>query len=326
MDSTAALRPLDEASADTRRLIESATRAELSDALVRVAAAVERSLRVALRSDPQAPEEHRLGALSPRAMPMEEVVRSLRARNRIALETAAGIHELRRAEATARRGEAGTAESDAAVKTVMRLRADLVGLGAAVREPAAPGDAGLPGGGLGGDPPPRVRGSGRWMAWLAGGIAVIIIAGLAWVLAGGGDRDYEAGVAAFRAARWDSAAAAFERVLQERPVDVTTRLYLARVYRRQGRLAEAAEVLREAARVAGDDAGVRRELGHLFMDLGQPETAVRHYDRALEHDPGSPLNWAGLVRALRAMGDPRAEQVLQRAPAEVRAALEAEAR
>lgn len=159
------------------------------------------------------------------------------------------------------------------------------------------------------------------MAWVGAAFAAVFLIGLAWALAGGGNEDYDAGIAAFRAARWDSAAAAFERVLEDRPVDVTAMLYLSRSYRRQGRVREAADVLREAARVAPDDGDVRRELGHLFMELGQPRSAIQHYERAVQRDEGSVAAWGGLLQALRAANDPRAARLLDDAPPDVQAAL-----
>jgi tetratricopeptide (TPR) repeat protein len=315
MDRSAALRPLDEAAGPIRELEEYRSDAELSSAIDAVAAAVDRALRLALRTDPAAPEDHRLSALSPDALPQEQVVQSLRARDVISLETAGSIHELGAAAGRARSGASRPGDADLAARAVTTLRADLAA-GVAEPEPVAttvPPDRATP--------PPKVQGSGRWMAWLGAALALLFVLGLAWALAGGGDDDFDAGLAAFRAARWDSAAAAFERVLQERPVDVTTMLYLARSYRRQGRLAEAGDVLGEAIRVAPDDADARRELGRLYMDLGRPAEAIPQFERALEHDPDSAATWAGLIQALQAVGDPRADRLLDSAPPEVQRAL-----
>jgi tetratricopeptide (TPR) repeat protein len=333
MDRSAALRPLSEAAGPIRLLEEYRSDAELNAAVREVALAVEQALRLALRTDLAAPEDHRLSALSPNAMPLEEVVRSLRSRDLLSIETAGGLHELAAAGRRATDGEARPADADAAASALARLRADLARLGDAdelpdAPAPAAPGDAPTHASSPAppSRPPARIRGGGRWMAWLGTALALLFVIGFAWVLASGGEDEFRAGVAAFRAERWDSAAVAFERVLENRPVDVNARLYLSRVYRRQGRLQAASEVLREAVRVAPRDADVRRELGHLFMDLEQPESAIQQYERALEHDPDSELSWAGLIRALRAAGDPRAERLLERAPPSVRESLGADRR
>jgi tetratricopeptide (TPR) repeat protein len=345
MDRSAALQPLDEAAEPIRRLVEHPAGRELEQAIQEVAAAVDRSLREALRTDGSAAAHDRLAAPSPDAMALHQVVQSLRARDRISIETAGSVHELGAVAERARSGAVRPGDGDIARRAVERLRADLTPEAAppAADAPAAP-IAGGPGAGAGGDVagghasdpaggerpsrrrPPVVRGGGRWVAWVGATLAVLFMIGLAWALAGGGDEDYDVGIAAFRAARWDSAAAAFERVLADRPVDVTSMLYLSRAYRRLGRMEEAAGVLREAARVASEDADVRRELGHLFMDLGQPGPAAQQYERAVQADPESAASWAGLIRALRSAGDPRAERVLDEAPPDVRESLGAPAR
>jgi tetratricopeptide (TPR) repeat protein len=329
MDRSAALQPLDEAAEPIRRLVEHQSLEELGRAVQDVAAAVERSLRLA--------------GPAPADLPLEKVVQSLRSRDRLSIETAGFIHQLAAAAERAGSGAVRPGDGGIAVHAVERLRADLSAdpgiaageaAGAAAgapddrAEPAVHADApaaspASPAGPQRASPrrPPVARGGGRWVAWVGAALALLVLIGLAWALAGGGDDDFDAGLAAFRAARWDSAAASFERVLENRPVDVTSMLYLSRAYRRQGRVQDAANVLREAARVAPDDAGVRRELGHLFMDLDQPASAVQQYERAVEYDAESAASWAGLVQALRAVGDPRAERVLDEAPPEVRASL-----
>jgi tetratricopeptide (TPR) repeat protein len=327
MNAEAALRPLDDAAADVRRLDDYQTADQLSDAVARVAAAVDRALRTLLRNDPEAPDEHRLNAFSP-DYSREQVVQSLRARNRISLETAGALHELQAAAGRAEDRAARAADADLTRRAVVRLREELEAAAAppsgAAAGTAPPGASPPP---VEDDPvveeaPPRVGATpGRWMAWLAAAIAVVVVLGLAWVFARGGEQEVERAMTAFRAGRLDSAAAGFERVLEDRPGDVSVMLYLGRTYRRLDRPADAAAVLREAAAADAEDGDVRRELGHLFMDLGQPESAVRQYERALEQDPEQPLNWAALIRALRAVGDPRAEELLQGAPDEVRSAL-----
>jgi tetratricopeptide (TPR) repeat protein len=335
MDRSAALQPLDEAAEPIRRLVEHQSTEELERAIQDVAAATERSLRAALGTDGSVPGDDLLAAPSPEAMRLDRVIQSLRARDLISLETAGSVHELTAAAQRAGAGELRPGDGELASRAVARLRADLSAAPSSAPEPVAP-EPGTPEPGLAAPPPPSAEGArarrsarqppvaqggGRWVAWMGAGLAVLVLVGLAWALAGGGDADYDAGMAAFRAARWDSAAVAFERVLENRPVDVTAMLYLSRAYRRQGRAQEAAGVLREAARVAPEDADVRRELGHLFMDLDQPTSAVQQYERAVEYDPGSAAAWAGLVRALQAVGDPRGERVLEEAPPEVRATL-----
>lgn len=316
-DSAAALRPLDDARRDLARLDDYESPADLAEAVAAIAAAVERALRIRLRSDPSAPERDRLSALSAQELPLDDVVRSLRTRDLISLETAGTLHELKAAGARAHAGAPRAADADVARRAVARLREELGAGDRASVPPAQPADE--PATGSDAELPPERR--GRSMAWLGAGLAVVFLLAMAWVLTWGGENDYEAAVAMFRAGRLDSAAVAFEGVLRDRPEDVSTMLYLARIHRRQARFAEASEMLRRAAGTAPGDADVRRELGHLFMDLRQPRAAVRQYELALEAAPDETRTWAGLIRALRAAGDPRAERLLADAPADVQALL-----
>lgn len=321
MDETAAaLRPLDEASADIERLHAYASTAELASALAAVSAAVERALRLRLRGDASAPERERVTALSPGDAPLEAVVQSLRTRDLISLETAGTVHELQAAAARARTGEPRAADADVALRAVARLRKEF-GAGDRASVPPAPAAGPAPSGSGDAEPALLPERRGRWMAWLGAGLALLFVVALAWVLTRGGAADYGQAMAAFRAGRLDSAAVGFQRVLEDRPEDVDAMLYLGRIHRRQGRAAESADVLRRAARIAPGDPDVRRELGHLLMDLRQPRAAIRQYEQALEADADDPRTWAALIRALRAAGDPRAERLLADAPADVQALL-----
>jgi hypothetical protein len=57
------------------------------------------------------------------------------------------------------------------------------------------------------------------------------------------------------------------------------------------------------------------------MAAGQPAKAAIEYDAAIRAEPNEKLNWLALVQALRAANDPRVEDVIQRAPADVQASL-----
>ena len=342
-DSAASLRPLDDASAAIQRLQDYESEADLAAALESVRGAVERTLRLRLRADSSAPERDRITALSARDMPLEEVVKSLRSRDLISLRTAGTIHELQGAVARAREGNARATDADRALEAVSRLREELGagGTASAGPRPSAPippsaagaavgvrpkrdaetGNAGLDPGARDSEAakPPERR--GRNMALLGAGLAVLFLVAFGLVLLRGGTGDYEAAVTAFRAGRLDSAAVAFQRVLEDRPEDTSALLYMGRIHRRQGRPGEAAEVLRRAARIDPADGDIRRELGHLFMDLRQPRAAVAQYERALESEPEEARTWAALIMALREAGDPRAERLLSDAPPEVQALL-----
>lgn len=328
MTEPAALRPLVEVAEEIRRLDDYESAADLSAAILAVADALERSLRARLRNDPTAPDDHRLRALAPDRLPLEDVVASLRARDLISLETAGTVHQVAAAVDRAGAATARPGDADLMRQAVDRLRNDLRAAesagSAGSAEPAETGGPPGPGvelAGTGSAPPARRAGGGRWMRGLAAALAVFALLSAAWVFTRSGAQEYDAALMAFRSGRLDSAAAGFERVLENRPGHVTSMLYLARSYRRLDRPADAAEVLSRAVETDPEDGDVRRELGHLFTDLGRLPSAIAQYERALEYEPEEALNWAALVRALRSAGDARAELLLQDAPPKVQATL-----
>lgn len=326
MSDPAALRPLAEAADDIRRLDDYDTTRDLADAILAVAAALDESLRIRLRSDRDAPEEHRLSAFSRDQVPLDDVVRRLRTRDLISLETAGTLHQAWAAAERASAGESRPADAALMREAVDRVRDDLGGSAEAVgasRETMAASESEAPGEPAEPEDEPVVESmpGSRWMRWIAAAFAAAMLIGAAWVAIRGGTEEYDQAMAAFRAERYDSAAAGFETALDEWPENVTVMLYLARTHRRLDQPSEAARVLRQALEVDPEDGDVRRELGHLFMDLQEPASAAVQYERALEYDPDNPLNWAALIQALRRLEDPRAEQLLRDAPADVQAAL-----
>lgn len=332
MDEPAALRPLVEVTEDIRRLDDYESNDDLAAAILAVTAAIERALRTRLRNDPTAPDDHRLTALAPDRLSLAEVVSSLRTRDLISLETAGTVHETSAAAARAEAGAPRPADADVVKSAVERLRVDLASSTAPADEPTADElSAGAPPATVPGETPTPAElraaeragngGGGRWMRWIAAALAAFAIFAAAWVFTRSGGQEYDAALTAFRSGRLDSAAAGFERVLDDRPGHTTSMLYLARSYRRLDRPADAAAVLRRAVEGDPEDAGVRRELGHLFMDLDRLPSAIAQYELAVEHGPDEPLNWVALIQALRAAGDASADLRLQDAPADVQAAL-----
>lgn len=323
IEPTRILQPIAEAQGAIQRLSDYETPAELAQAVEAVWRAVERSLRLLLRADVDAPEPLRLSALSPVEVPIPQVIESLRQRDRISMELAGIVHELERAVARAARGEVRAADADVARRAVARLDAEVRARGEqpmldatrhvvenrVLRVTQAV-------------PVPARRGA-RWRL-VAGVGAVVVLAGIIALLmewAGRGEEELTAGVTAFREGRLSAARTHFREALQEDPRSVTAHLYLGRIYRRERRYREAAEELRTAVELSPNDPDVHRELGHLFYDLEQYQPAIRHYQRAVELDPEASASWIGLIRALRAARDPREAEVMSRAPADVRAAL-----
>lgn len=303
------LAPLDAEREAIRGLTEYQSPAELGGAIDRVAAAVDRVLRLMLRAEPAAADPARLGALSAE-LPAEEVVAALRRADTITMELAGGIAQLREAAARARGGAVTAADADIA-RDVLRRLATLIATAAAAGPVRPEHRAVAPS-------VPRVPGIGRPLLLAA---LLAFAGGYAWLALRPGSPDPQAGAEAFAAGRLEEA----ERIFRERTESgsgtVTDRLFLGRILRRTGRFEEAAAALRTAVDADPADADVRRELGWLFMDLGRPAPAVEQFRQALEIDPDDALNWNGLIRALRAAGDPSADEWLARSPGEVRSRL-----
>ncbi len=348
IDPSRVLLPLDEAEAAVRTLHGYRGTDELAAALQTVAAAIEHTLRLLLRADVRAPEALRLSALAPDALPPAEVVDALRSSDLLSIDLAGAIHQTRAAAERAAAGDVRASDADAALHAVHSLR-DAVRAAAAAPPAAAGGSGGAaagPGGaaaatssaeptaaggsgpGTAGEPaaaggaavPASLRAGTRARGlWLLGAVALIAI--VAMVLLARRSSATERGIAAFADGRMAAAEQQFERAVQDDSTDITARLYLARIFRRQQRYADAVGQLRIAAALAPDDADVRRELGNFFFERHRYDAAAEQYQRALELDPSTNLNWIGLIRALRAAGDPRSAEILQNAPAEVRATL-----
>jgi tetratricopeptide (TPR) repeat protein len=360
IDTEGVLQPLADAGSAVRRLRDYESADELREALAEVAAACDRVLRRLVRADPEAPDALRLQALSSTGVAGDEIISHLRRRGAISLELAGMLHEL---EAVGRRGGGGSVravDGDRAVRTVRRLESEVRAFGGSGRDEAVDGEhaAPVPADHVPytdrpaaaverlaparqpvrpsppppADEPPDLTGKAqvaaarrrhRRLMFSAG--AVFLIGGLAMLISllVGGDSAQEEAIAAFRAERLGVAESGFQAVLEREPDNVTALLYLGRIYRRQGRLNEAADVLRRAGAQAPQDAGVARELGHLFMDLNRPDAAVPRFRHAVELEPEEHASWIALIQAMRRANDPEAEEWLRRAPAEVRAALTA---
>lgn len=298
----------------------------LAGALGAVSAALEQSLRLLLRSDRGASESDRMRAMSPQDLPFPDVIERLRARGLVSIELAGTVHELRRAIESGRTSAAPTpADADRALEVVARLRREVRALDdSSVREAAhhtienhllEEETSEVPG--------PRQR---RGLARAGVAVAAVTLLLAVFALVSSAGDPLEDGIEAFRRGDLTEAARHFRGAVADDATDPTPRLYLARVYRRLDRHAEAGDQLREAARLAPRDAGIRRELGYLFLDLRSYPAAVRQFEQAVELEPAVDANWLGLVRSQRLAGDARADANLARAPADVRAMLDREIR
>ena len=322
MDKDRILRPLQDGARAIDRLDDYETQEELGQAVQETANAVERTLRNLLRFDPRVPDDERLVARSPTELPHDQLIAGLRKRDLISLRLAGQAHELEQANRRAARGDARPADADHAYDVVKQLRSEIAALPDDVSPPAAPfaaAETPAPAGEVVAATARKfeIRERRIPVAAVAGGILLLVVVVALTMLFG--ESDLEKGISAVEAQRWSLAE---EHLVKAAENDnATAQLYLARVYRRQQQYDKAADVLKAATAKHPDDGDIARELGNLFMDLGQPQLAIQHFRRAQELDPEEKLNWIGLIRAMREARDPGAEQVLQQAPAEVRAAL-----
>jgi tetratricopeptide (TPR) repeat protein len=326
------LRPLREAEPAIDRLQTYESPAALGEALRATWHAIELTLRTLLRSDETAPDAVRLSALSAEQMPTEAVLTELRRRDLITLPLAGRIHELQQAVRRAADGVVRAADADTALDVVRLLSADVAGVAQSRRPedevPRAEPAAAAARRAAVSDAAARDPGKTRtfdlravprrplYLAAIVGALLVVIMM-LTWVF--GRESDLQRGIAAFRQGEAGAAEQHFRTAIGRDDDNVTARLYLARILREQGRLQEAADQLRTAALTAPEDAAVRRELGYLFLDLNRPPSAVEQFRMAVELEPAEPLNWVGLVLALRQANDPTADEWLRRAPAEAQA-------
>jgi cytochrome c-type biogenesis protein CcmH/NrfG len=346
-DHDRALAPLNAVIAAIDSLDTYRTTQELAESLQAIGQAVERSLRQLLRASTDAPDALRLAALSPADLPFDRLIAELRTHNIISLPLAGMVHELGLTAARAANGDVHAADADRARAAVDRMRTELtaptptstptstsaptsssapaprtgarnhalgdVSMRAAATAAVARGDIR--------EQPHAITISRRALRSRAAlpliVCTMLVVAG--WLLyhfVFAGPSAMDQGIRAFEQKRLGIAEQNFRAELDRHPDNVTASLYLGRVLRVEGRARDAGVVLNAARRQAPADADVLRELGHVFMDLKQPASAVIAYRQAQALDPAAVVTWVSLVRALRAAGDPSADLVASRAPRE----------
>jgi Tfp pilus assembly protein PilF len=155
---------------------------------------------------------------------------------------------------------------------------------------------------------------------LAIGLGAVVLVLLVWLIFFHKSAS-EKGISQFERGDYERAEQTLREVVEDDPGDARAAFYLAVLYRRSQRNEDASRVLRRAIEKNPSDAFLREELGNLFMSLDHPDLAAKQFRIAQEQEPENPRYWIKLVAALRAAGDPEADEVLQRAPAEARAML-----
>lgn len=322
IDANRALQPLDDAARAIGALQTYESSTELASALQETNAAVQRTLRSLLRFDRGAPDDLRMAALSPAELTADKLIPTLRQRDLISLQLAGLVHELEQAARRASEGHARASDADLGLRVVDQLREEVhrraerdvrnvahtaVTTGAVEEEPHVVPVA------RGGNTDPKK------IAIIGGAVLVALL--LVWALFLRPSR-MDRGIDAYEAGRFSEAQQIFQQEVEDDVSNTTAAFYLSRLYRKERRFADAAKVLRRAVEERPDDPALQAEFGNVFMDLGQPASAARRYQAAIEIDPENARNWVLLVRAQRAAGDPGADATLQRAPEEARALLQ----
>jgi tetratricopeptide (TPR) repeat protein len=321
IDAQRALQPLDEAANAIGQLQTYESSAELASALQETNSAVQRTLRSLLRFDRGAPDDLRMAALSPTELAPDRLIPTLRQRDLISLQLAGSIHELEQAARRASQAQTRASDADLGLRVVDQLRDEVHRR--AEKEVRSVAHTAVTTGAV--EEPPRVvpdantRSRPLKPALIAA--AVLILALLVWGLFFRQSR-MDRGLDAYRAGRYSEAQQIFQQEVDDDVANATAAFYLARLYRRERRSADAAKVLHRAIQERPQDAVLQVEFGNVFMDLNQPAAAVRRYQAAVEVEPENARNWVLLVRAQRAAGDPAAEATMQRAPEEARALLQ----
>jgi len=321
IDVNRGLEPLREAEPAIKKLQDYESTAELASAVQATHAAVQRSLRYLLRADKGAPDDLRLVALSPSELAPDRLIPALRQRDLISLDLAGQVHDLEQCALRAERGSVRAVDADLALRVVDQLRTEIQSLGdRGVREVAHSTVAGGPLDEVHAVPPATetMRMNPRMLIVAAGALVLLLAAWLLFF----NKSPTEKGIGQFNAGQYEQAEQTLRDVVADDPGDARAAFYLALLYRRTQRTEEAGTVLRRALEKNPNDPFLREELGNLFMALGRPELAAKQFRIAQEQDPDNPRYWVRLVTALREAGDPEAEAVLQRAPAEARAMLQ----
>src|SRR5690606_10622342 len=202
IDPSRVLQPLDDAEDAIRQLRDYHTPAQLASAVRAVWHAVERALRLLLRSDQGAPDALRLAALSPPDLPLDRLIHGLRDRGLVSIELAGLTHQLEQAAGRAAAGDSRAADADVALRAAALLRAEVHSRGeepvrsaahhaveeGPLEEPASP------------VPPPR-RGRGLLVGIAVAVATLVIVFFIVGRLADGTAETMDRAIADFRAGR-----------------------------------------------------------------------------------------------------------------------------
>ena len=228
------------------------------------------------------------------ALAGQGLIRELRQRELLSLDTAHALLEFQAARDRVQRTEYRPTSADvAAARDGLRnYETSLIAAQAGV--PGVPGaaPATAPGASVADTfappPPPRGRSALFGIPVIATIVALVAVAvGIAfWMMsrdsaAGGMER----GIAAYSERRFEAARGEFAKVARDNPDLAGPHIYLGRIAREEQDFATASRELQTAVRLEPENALAQRELAAVMLATGNAELARRFYVRAVQLDP-----------------------------------------
>ena len=134
---------------------------------------------------------------------------------------------------------------------------------------------------------PVRAGRPSWLVPVLGLLGVIVVVALAWwAIAGrgGSSATYNQGVAAFQEGRREAAEAAFRKAATDAPNDPMPHVYLSRIEREKGNLANANAEAVKAVQLGPNSGAALRELASVLFASQQFDPARTFYIRAIKAD------------------------------------------
>lgn len=214
----------------------------------------------------------------------QPLIRELRQRDLITLDTAHALLEFQAARDRAGRTEYRPTSTDiaAARNALVALDADLAGAPASAA--AAPMDV----------PPtePLADPGSRFALSRGPGVAILLTVAAAlllavglWYFLGRGGGALERGASLYASGRREAARGEFTKAARDDPESAAPHIYLGRIAREDGDMATAARELQSAVKLEPANAIALREMGAFLLATGSTELARRFYVRAVQLDP-----------------------------------------
>jgi tetratricopeptide (TPR) repeat protein len=143
-----------------------------------------------------------------------------------------------------------------------------------------------------------------WLVPLLGLLALLVVVGLAWFALAGrsSNASYEQGVVAYREGRREAAEGAFRKAATDMPSDPMPHVYLARMERERGNLANANQEAVKAVQLGPDNGAALRELASTLFAQQNFDGARTFYIRAVKSDSTDRLSQGFLGCSLVRLG------------------------